>query len=106
MSFPESRVLSTKQLVQQIMESNRNGERFCFILGSGASVESGIPSGSTLEMCWMNCIMGEKEDRGTPAMDTSLIRDYKDAYLNRAKAYRAIGQDELAESDEMVAAAL
>lgn len=76
MTFPESRVLSTKQLVQQIMESNRNGERFCFILGSGASVESGIPSGSTLEMRWMDCIMGEKEDLGTPAMDTSLIRDY------------------------------
>lgn len=82
MSFPKSRVLSTKQLVQQIMESNRNGERFCFILGSGASVESGIPSGSTLEMCWMNCIMGEKEDRGTPAMDTSLIRDYAERLCN------------------------
>lgn len=76
MSFPKSRVLSTKQLVQQIMESNRNGERFCFILGSGASVESGIPSGSTLEMCWMDCIMGEKGDCGTPAMDTGLLRDY------------------------------
>ncbi len=76
MRFPKSRILSTKQLVQQIMESNRNGERFCFILGSGASVESGIPSGGELEMRWMDCIMGEKEDMGTPAMDTNLIRDY------------------------------
>lgn len=29
--------------------------------------KSGIPSGTSLEMRWMNCIMGEKEDCGTPA---------------------------------------
>ena len=52
-----------------IREANGNGERFCFILGSGASVESGIPSGNTLEMRWMDCLMGEAEDSGTPAMD-------------------------------------
>lgn len=70
MEFPKSKILSTKQLAQLIKESNGNGERFCFILGSGASVESGIPSGSTLEMQWMDCLMGRLEDRGTPAMDS------------------------------------
>ena len=50
MEFPKSRILSAKRLSQLIQESNENGERFCFILGSGASVESGIPSGNTLEM--------------------------------------------------------
>ena len=72
--FPKSRILSTQQLVQQINESNRNGERFCFILGSGASVESGIPSGNTLEMRWMDCIMGEANDFRTPAMDANAMR--------------------------------
>ena len=38
---------------------SESSERFCFILGSGASVESGIPSGSTLEMQWMDCLMGK-----------------------------------------------
>lgn len=69
MEFPKSRILTIQQLISQIAESNRNGERFCFILGSGVSVESGIPSGNTLEMEWMNCLMGESEDRGTPAKD-------------------------------------
>ena len=77
MAFPKSRILSTKQLVRLIRESGTNGERFCFILGSGASVESGIPTGNQLEMKWMNCLMGKVADwsgRGekkviTPAMD-------------------------------------
>ncbi len=69
MAFSESRILSAKRLSQLMKESTENGERFCFILGSGASVESGIPSGNTLEMQWMNCLMGRMEDRGTPAMD-------------------------------------
>lgn len=73
MAFPKSRILSTQQLVRQINESNRNGERFCFILGSGASVESGIPSGNTLEMRWMDCIMGEANDLETPAMDPKVM---------------------------------
>ena len=66
MAISDSRCLSTQQMIEQIQESNRNGERFCFILGSGASVESGIPSGTTLEMKWMNCIMGVEADRDTP----------------------------------------
>ena len=66
MAISKSRLLTTQQLIEQIRESNCNGERFCFILGSGASVESGIPSGNTLEMKWMNCIMGMEADENIP----------------------------------------
>lgn len=61
-SLPEERILSVNQLIQEIVESNFNGNRFCFILGSGASVESGIPTGNELEKRWMKCIMGEEDD--------------------------------------------
>ena len=75
MAFPKSRILSAKSLSRLIKESTENCEqRFCFILGSGASVESGIPSGSTLEMQWMDCLMGKSEDRGMPAMDEDETR--------------------------------
>lgn len=75
MAFPKSRILSAKGLSRLIKESTENCEqRFCFILGSGASVESGIPSGSTLEMRWMDCLMGESGDRGMPAMDADETR--------------------------------
>ncbi len=47
------RIISTKQLVRAIREVNNCSERFCFILGSGASVSSGIPAGSELERRWM-----------------------------------------------------
>lgn len=79
MAFPRSRILSTQRLAQIIRESNENGQRFCFILGSGASVESGIPTGNTLEMRWMNCLMGEQEDQGTPAMDAEETRRIAEA---------------------------
>ena len=75
MAFPKSRILSAKRLSSLIKELTANSEqRFCFILGSGASVESGIPSGSTLEMQWMDCLMGKSGDRGTPAMDEKETR--------------------------------
>lgn len=47
------RIISTKQLVGAIKEGINSSERFCFILGSGASVSSGIPMGSELERKWM-----------------------------------------------------
>ena len=75
MPFSKSRILSAKSLSRLIKESTENREqRFCFILGSGASVESGIPSGSTLEMQWMDCLMGKSGDRGMPAMDEEETR--------------------------------
>ena len=47
------RIISTMQLVGAIKEGINNAERFCFILGSGASVTSGIPMGGDLERKWM-----------------------------------------------------
>lgn len=84
-SIPGIRNMSTYQLIQQIAESNGNGTRFCFILGSGASVESGIPSGTTLEKRWMDCIMGEADDypakRKNPSDSLRLAKDLKEAKL-------------------------
>lgn len=49
----DDRIISTKYLVKAIREGQKNGERFCFILGAGASVSSGIPTGAELEYRWM-----------------------------------------------------
>ncbi len=49
--------MSVWQLIQQIREGHKYGKRFCFILGAGASVESGIPDGQSMEFEWMNYIL-------------------------------------------------
>lgn len=49
----EYRLISIKQLVKAVREGKDNSERFCFIIGAGASVSSGIPAGVTLECDWM-----------------------------------------------------
>ena len=65
--FPADRVLSTRQLVGAMQRGVANGQRFCFILGSGISAESGIPTGQTLATRWMACLMGKQPDLdGTP----------------------------------------
>ena len=64
--FPKHRILTSIELVRQIIESNNNGLRFCFILGSGASVSSGIPTGTELEKNWMDYLMGEKDEKNLP----------------------------------------
>ncbi|MDE5747038.1 MAG: hypothetical protein K2I21_05625, partial [Acetatifactor sp.] len=56
------RIISANQLVRAIDDGKKNEERFCFILGSGASVSSGIPAGASLESDWM------KEMETTPGM--------------------------------------
>ncbi|MBQ7231084.1 MAG: tetratricopeptide repeat protein [Oscillospiraceae bacterium] len=71
MPLLESKILSAKKFIQVFKESTENNQRFCFILGSGASVESGIPSGGILEMDWMDCLMGIRSDRGTAPMDAN-----------------------------------
>ncbi len=60
--FPKSRILSTEHFINTFKTGMDNNERFCFVLGSGASVESGIPMGGTLEMEWMDYLMGESPD--------------------------------------------
>lgn len=47
------RIISTNQLVRAIGEVKNSSERFCFILGSGASASSNIPTGGELECRWM-----------------------------------------------------
>ena len=47
------RIISSKQLVKAIKEGKNNSQRFCFILGSGASASSNIPVGGELERRWM-----------------------------------------------------
>ena len=84
-TLPGERILTVDQLIQEITESNHNGGRFCFILGSGASVESGIPTGSVLEKRWMDCIMGEADDDVGGRKKTADIR-------NTARALKAAGK--------------
>lgn len=57
------RLLSTNYLVKAIKEGQKNGERFCFILGAGASVSSKIATGAQLEYKWM------EEMNNDPGMD-------------------------------------
>lgn len=47
------KIIPTNQLVRTIKEGNNNSERFCFILGAGASASSNIPTGVELEGRWM-----------------------------------------------------
>lgn len=55
-------LISIHQLVRAIKEGRNNSERFCFIIGSGASESSGIPTGIALEEQWM------KEMEETPGL--------------------------------------
>ncbi|MDR0913719.1 MAG: tetratricopeptide repeat protein [Oscillospiraceae bacterium] len=43
---------SPKSLARAIKDSAKNGKRFCFVLGSGASKASGIPTGIELAKKW------------------------------------------------------
>ena len=75
MAFPKYQILTSTDL-SNILLSNKDQQRFCFILGSGASVESGIPSGGKLEMEWMNCLMGISGDGVTPPKDPERTRNF------------------------------
>ena len=103
MAFPKSKILSTKQLVRLLQESSENGERFCFILGSGASVESGIPTGNQLEMRWMNCLMGVCADR-VGEEDNEIVTPAKDKG-DSIELARKLFEDDLLhhDPDEIVA---
>ena len=53
--------ISEDYLVKTLELSKRNNQRFCFILGSGASITSGIPMGRTFEKWWMDEIMEDPD---------------------------------------------
>lgn len=61
-SISKVEIITTEQLIHHIIKSNQEKNRFCFILGAGASVESGIPSGIELEHIWMRFLMGIESD--------------------------------------------
>lgn len=77
--FPESRILSVSQFIHSFQTGCDNRERFCFILGSGASVDSGIPMGGDLENEWMRYLMGEESESGKKSsvdpMDTRSLAE-------------------------------
>ena len=72
------RIISTKQLAWAIKEGINSSERFCFILGSGASVSSGIPMGGELERKWM---MEIEEDIGLAEVSAIAEKLQKGKYL-------------------------
>jgi len=49
----DHQIISINQLVEAVKEGRNYSERFCFIVGAGASVSSGIPTGVELESRWM-----------------------------------------------------
>ncbi len=51
--FDNNRMISSKRLAGLMKDARLGKEKFCFILGSGASVESGIPTGINLVKRWM-----------------------------------------------------
>lgn len=83
--FPDWRILSAAKFAETYAEGCRNRQRFCFILGSGASVESGIPMGGSLEYDWMKCLMGEEPDRGTPFMSVNETREFAEKLRKSGK---------------------
>ena len=78
MAFPKSKILASSDLCE-IVSNGRKTRRFCFIFGSGASVESGIPTGNTLEMRWMDCLMGLSGDGDIKAMDPERTRHFAES---------------------------
>lgn len=77
-TIEQYRIISTKQLVKAIRDVDNNSERFCFILGSGASVSSGIPAGGELERKWMEEM---EKDPGFAEIRTTAARLQADNHL-------------------------
>ena len=99
MAFPKSRILSASKFIQVFKESSENKQRFCFILGSGASVDSEIPTGNELEMQWMNELMYKDPSKAKkPGDPTPEVIDEETEKLR--KDIRELA-DKLYDDDEM-----
>lgn len=48
----ENRIIPLNMFLNTMKESCKNGKRFCFILGAGASKSSGIPTGEEMAKSW------------------------------------------------------
>lgn len=78
--------MSTKELANLLKEAkNDRQKRFCFILGAGASIESGIDSGAVMSKKWMDCIMGKASDGNTLPMDPERMEKRAEALLKNKK---------------------
>lgn len=87
MAVPTHKVLSAKKFIQVFKESSENKQRFCFILGAGASVDSGIPTGNQLEMQWMNYLMGKTPHNGTYASEDETEKIANQLYADDEMEY-------------------
>lgn len=76
MEIPKANKIDIEQFIADAVINS--GRRLCFILGSGASVSSGIPTGGALEMKWMNYIMSQSEQYQAATRNTAKeLRDGK-----------------------------
>ena len=78
-SFPKSRIITANTLIGRMAKDNLQKMRFCFILGSGASKGSAIPTGNELEKDWMDFLMGVASDRETSKKNPDVIRKLAEA---------------------------
>lgn len=53
--------LSEKHFVSRMYEEYQSDVRFCFILGAGASVSSGIPTGLQMMRGWRDYLLRESK---------------------------------------------
>lgn len=54
--------MSTRQFLEEVIEESGLFRRYCFILGSGASITSGIPSGLKLMPKWQEYLRKKGAD--------------------------------------------
>lgn len=64
----QPRVMQLPQLVSTLADTKHNDVRFCFVLGSGASFSSGIPTGGRLVDDWLGPLF-RIERPGAPDAD-------------------------------------
>ncbi len=71
MDIPEKNKLSIAHFISDVIIGGAGKRRLCFILGSGASKTSGIPTGGELEMKWMNHMMSQSEGYQAETRETA-----------------------------------
>ncbi len=98
--FPATDILSVSDLIRQIAQSNANGDRFCFILGAGASVESKIPTGFDLELAWMRYLMGKEADKYEKPLPKSSYSSQAIAFLQKREPEETRGLAERMQADK------
>ena len=57
--------LGEKHFVSRMHEEYQSDVKFCFILGAGASVSSGIPTGLQMMSQWRDYLLQESKNRRT-----------------------------------------